>query len=93
MQNSCIFAMSVSLYNIKKMHTIQIDDLEISYTYTKAVAFGYDSEPRPATVEIHLITVDGADVHASLEQWQHADFVTDIHHQLRNIEEKVLERH
>lgn len=45
MQNSCIFAMSVSLYNIKKMPTVQIDDLEISYTYTKAVAYGHDSEP------------------------------------------------
>ena len=93
MQNSCIFAMSVSLYNIKKMHTVQIDDLEISYTYTKAVAFGYDSEPCPASVEIHSITVDGMDVYAAIEQSQDEDFVTEIHHQLRNIEEKVLERH
>lgn len=87
--------MSVSLYNIKKMHTVQIDDLEISYTYTytKAVAYGYDSEPSPATVEIHSITVDGVDVHAAIEQSQDEDFVTELHYQLRNIEEKVLERH
>ena len=85
--------MSVSLYNIKKMHTVQIDDLDISYTYTKAVAFGYDSEPRPASVEIRSVTVDGVDVHAAIEQSQDEDFVTELHYQLRNIEEKVLERH
>ena len=85
--------MSVSLYNIKKMYTIQIDDLEISYTYTKAVAFGYDSEPSPATVEIHSITVDGVDVHAAIEKSQDEDFVTELNYQLHNIEEKVLERH
>ena len=85
--------MSVSLYNIKKMHTVQIDDLEISYTYTKAVAFGYDSEPSPASVEIHSITVDGMDVYAAIEQSQDEDFVTELNYQLHNIEEKVLERH
>ena len=75
------------------MHTIQIDDLEISCTYTKAVAFGYDSEPSPATVEIHSITVDGVDVHAAIEKSQDEDFVTELNYQLHNIEEKVLERH
>ena len=93
MQNSCIFAMSVSLYNIKKMHTVQIDDLEISYTYTKAVAFGYDSEPSPATVEIHSITVDGVDVHEVIASCDDEYRVDELESQLRNIEEKVLERH
>ena len=75
------------------MHTIQIDDLEISCTYTKAVDYGYNSEPSPATVEIHSITVDGVDVHAAIEKSQDEDFVTEMHYQLRNIEEKVLDRH
>ena len=75
------------------MHTIQIDDLEISYTYTKAVDYGYDSEPSPATVEIHSITVDGVDVHEVIASCDDEYRVDELTTQLRNIEEKVLDRH